>query len=300
MNFLTGLSAFPITPAEPGGQVDTVALRKLIARLVAARVDTIGLLGSTGTYAFLTREERRRAVDAALAEADGRTPIIVGVGALRTDEAVKLATDARAAGAVAGLLAPVSYTPLTEDEVYEHFITVAGESGLPIVIYDNPGTTHFRFSPELVARLAKVPGIIGVKNPTESPEKAAAHYPQQRALVPADFSIGYSADWNCTEALLAGAQTWYAVLGGVFPETCLRIVRAAQAGDTAEARRLDAALAPVWGLLKQYSGVRASYALLNLLGLCDRQPPRPVLPLPEQAMRQAAEVLAALPAELKR
>jgi 4-hydroxy-tetrahydrodipicolinate synthase len=74
------------------------------------------LLGSTGTYAYLTRSERRRALDTALDEVSGRTPILVGVGALRTDEAVRLAQDANAAGATAGLLAAVSYTPLTEDE----------------------------------------------------------------------------------------------------------------------------------------------------------------------------------------
>ncbi len=85
-------------------------------------------------------------------------PLLVGIGALRTDEAVRLAQDARAAGASAGLLAPVSYTPLTEDEVFAHFAAVAGEGGLPLVIYDNPATTHFRFTPTLLGRLARLPG----------------------------------------------------------------------------------------------------------------------------------------------
>ena len=135
---LRGLSAFPITPADAEGRVDVDALRKLVASLCAARVDSIGLLGSTGTYAYLSRSERRRALDAAIEEATGQVPILVGVGALRTNEAVRLAQDAKAAGAAAGLLAPVSYTSLTEDEVFQHFATVARESGLPLCIYDNP------------------------------------------------------------------------------------------------------------------------------------------------------------------
>src|SRR4051795_1186572 len=109
---LKGLSAFPITPADPGGQVDVAALRRLVAPLCVAGVHSIGLLGSTGSYPYLSRAERRRALDAALEEAAGRVPILVGVGALRTDDAVRLAQDAQAAGA-AGLLAAVSYTPLT-------------------------------------------------------------------------------------------------------------------------------------------------------------------------------------------
>src|SRR5215218_2688469 len=146
MLILEGLSAFPITPSNATGHVDVAALRKLVARLCAARVNSIGLLGSTGTYAYLSRSERRRALEAALDAVSGQVPVLVGVGALRTDEAVRLAQDAKAAGAHAGLLAPVSYTPLTDDEVFEHFAMVARESRLPLCIYDNPGTTHFRFS----------------------------------------------------------------------------------------------------------------------------------------------------------
>src|SRR6202012_3185990 len=118
MAVLTGLSAFPITPADASGAGDVAARRGLVRRLADAEVDSIGLLGSTGSYPYLSRAERRRALDAALDETGGRSPILVGVGALRTDEAVRLPQDARAAGAAAGLLAPVSYPPLNEAEVF--------------------------------------------------------------------------------------------------------------------------------------------------------------------------------------
>lgn len=151
MSDLSGLSAFPITPSDNDGRVDTAALRRLIAPLRLAGVDSIGVLGSTGSYPYLSREERCRALDAALEEA-GAVPVLVGVGALRTDEAVRIAQDAKAAGATAGLLAPVSYTPLDDAEIFEHFSAVARESGLPLCIYDNPSTTHFRFRPQAVIR----------------------------------------------------------------------------------------------------------------------------------------------------
>jgi 4-hydroxy-tetrahydrodipicolinate synthase len=203
---LRGLSAFPITPANAEGRVDVDAVRKLVAPLCAAKVNSVGLLGSTGTYAYLSRSERRRALDAALEEAAGQVPILVGVGALRTDEAVRLAQDARAAGAAAGLLAPVSYTPLTEDEVFEHFATVARESRLPLCIYDNPSTTHFRFSPALIGRLSRLPDIIAVKSPAPEPQAVAAHLADLRRVVPDGFSLGYSGDWNSVEALIAGGD----------------------------------------------------------------------------------------------
>jgi 4-hydroxy-tetrahydrodipicolinate synthase len=291
---LRGLSAFPITPADAEGRVDVDALRKLVASLCAAKVDSIGLLGSTGTYAYLSRSERRRALDAALEEAAGQVPILVGVGALRTDEAVRLAQDAKAAGAAAGLLAPVSYTPLTDDEVFEHFATVARESGLPLCIYDNPGTTHFRFSPALIGRLSCLPGIVAVKSPAPEPQAIEAHLADLRSVVPDGFSLGYSGDWNSVEALIAGGDAWYSVVAGLFPRTGMALVQAVRNGDAAGARRLNERLDPLWSLFKDFSSLRVIYASVDLLGICRTELPRPVLPLAGAARQRVADVLKAL------
>lgn len=298
MTIASGLSAFPITPTDSAGRVDIDALRGLVGRLVEAKVDSIGLLGSTGIYMYLARDERRRAIEATVEETSGNVPVLAGIGALRTDDAVKLAQDAKAMGAAAGLLAPVSYTPLTQDEAFEHFATVAGESGLPIVIYDNPGTTHFSFTPDLLSRLASVPGIVAIKNSGWKSEDAARMLAGQRTIVPEGFSIGCSGDWLASETMIAGADIWYSVLGGLFPQTCLALVRAAQRGDAAEARRLDGALAPIWGPFQQFSSLRVVYAMAEMLDICHALPPRPILPLNEQAKRQVAEILAQLPSEI--
>ena len=268
MTFPQGLSAFPITPADEAGCVDTAALQLLLARLVDARVHSIGLLGTTGSYPYLSRTERRRAIEAAVAQVAGRVPILAGVGALRTDDAVLLAQDARAAGALAGLLAPVSYTPLLDDEVFAHFEAVAREGGLPLVIYNNPGTTHFTFTTDLLARLSRVPGVVAVKNPAPTAEAVPAHLQALRAAAVPGFSLGYSVDAHAAEALLAGGAAWYSVAGGLFPQPCVAIVAAAQAGDAVEARRLNAGLAPLWELFREYTSLRVMYAAANLLGLC--------------------------------
>ncbi|MCJ2015927.1 dihydrodipicolinate synthase family protein [Methylobacterium sp. E-065] len=291
---MTTLSAFPITPSDAKGQVDVTALRALLRPLVAAEVHSIGLLGSTGTYPFLSREERLRAVEAAVDELAGRVPLLVGVGALRTDEAVRNARDAKAAGADLGLLAAMSYTPLTEDEVFEHFATVARESGLPLCIYDNPGTTHFRFSPALVGRLSQVSGVISVKSPAPEPLAVAEHLRSLRDAVPEGFSLGYSGDWNSVEALIAGGDTWYSVVAGLFPKIGMDIVRAVQAGEIAEARRLNASLEPLWELFKEFSSLRVIYALVDLLDICRAVPPRPILPLNEMARSKVADTLETL------
>ena len=229
MALFRGLAAYPITPADAGGRVDVAALRRLVRRLADAGVGSIGLLGSTGTYAYLSRPERRRAIEAAVEAAAGAVPVMAGVGALRTDEAVALARDAKAAGAGAGLLAPVSYTPLTEEEVFVHFRTVAGEAGLPLCIYNNPGTTHFTFSVELEARLSGVDGVVAVKNPAPAAGEVAEQLAELRRRTPAGFSLGWSVDAHAAEALIAGGDAWHSVVAGLFPEPALAICRAASA-----------------------------------------------------------------------
>jgi 4-hydroxy-tetrahydrodipicolinate synthase len=289
---LKGLSAFPITPADRSGKVDTDALRAVLSPLLDAGVDSIGLLGSTGTYPYLTREERRRAVETAIKQVAGRIPVLVGIGALRTDDAVKLADDARVSGAAVGLLAPVSYTPLTDEEVFQHFTTVVRESGLPVCVYDNPGTTHFRFSIDLVARLSKVEGIIGLKSPAPDVNEITSHLSGLRRAVPRGFSLGYSADWNCVEALLAGGDTWYSVLGGICPKICVAIARAIQNGDAPRARELNERLRPVWDLFKTHSGLRVVYAMAEKI--CAAKPPLPILPLPPAIVQTISETIASL------
>lgn len=290
---IRGLSAFPLTPADTNGHVDVSGVRRLVGRLRNASVGSIGLLGSTGTYAYLSRAERRRAVDAALEEAGTGLPVVVGVGALRTDDAVALAQDAKAAGAAAGLLAPVSYAPLNEEEVYEHFQSVVRESNLPLCIYDNPSTTHFTFSTGLIARLAKLPNVVAVKCPAPR-EEAASHLSALRAAVPDTFSVGYSVDWTAVEALIAGADAWYSVVGGLFPAKAMLLTQTAQSGSAEEARSKNAELQPLWDLFQELSSLRVMYASATILGLVTTAPPRPILPLPQSAHERVAGVLEAL------
>ncbi|GGA84737.1 dihydrodipicolinate synthase family protein [Brucella endophytica] len=271
-------------------QADALAI--LVERIHEAGADSIGLLGSTGGYAFLTRPERKRAVEAAVAKVGGRTPVIVGVGALRTDEAQALARDAAEAGADGLLLAPVSYTPLTEEEVFQHFVAVASATELPLCIYNNPTTTKFTFSHELIARLSEVPNVAAVKMPAPADGDFAEEIMRLRNLTPDGFAIGYSGDWNAANALLHGADAWYSVVAGLLPEPALKLTRAAQRGDVNEAQRMNEAFQPLWTLFQEFGSFRVMYAIANLLDLSEAQPPRPILPL-------AGEVLERVKAALK-
>nr|WP_314431534.1 dihydrodipicolinate synthase family protein [uncultured Brevundimonas sp.] len=289
MALFSGLSAFPITPMTSGGEVIAPDLQRLVRRIEAGGADSVGLLGSTGTYMFLSRDERRRAVAAAV-EVAVSIPIIVGVGAMRTDEAQALAHDAATEGAAGLLLAPVSYTPLAEEEVFRHFLAVASATDLPLCIYSNPGTTNFTFSPDLVARLTAIPSIAAIKLPLPANGSIASDLAAFRAAAP-ELSIGYSGDWGCKEALLAGADCWYSVAGGLFPEQAAALTTAAMKNDRETAGHCDDVFADLWKLFREQGSLRLMYAAANLMGLTQAQPPKPLQPLEETLQARLARVL---------
>ncbi|MGM0559526.1 MAG: dihydrodipicolinate synthase family protein [Pseudomonadota bacterium] len=252
----TGLSAFPLTPMNETG-VDETAFAGLVERLVSANVDSIGSLGSTGNYAYLTRAERARIAELSVQIA-GDIPVIVGIGALRTRDVLALAEDAQTAGASGVLLPPMSYQKLSDEEVFRLYEAVSRSLSVPLCVYDNPGTTHFEFSVELQGRIAQLPKVSSIKIPPvpSDPEAAGERIEQLRKVIPADVTLGISGDALAATGLNAGCEAWYSVIGGLFPEAAMAITRAAQAGRKSEATRLCERLNPLWALYKQHGSLR--------------------------------------------
>lgn len=262
----TGLSAFPLTPLRDG-KVDENAFAGLIENLVSAEVDSIGALGSTGSYAYLNREERRLAAKLAVGAA-GDVPVIVGIGAVATRDVLLLAEDAQAAGVSALLLPPVSYQALRADEVFELYETVAHRVSLPLVVYDNPGTTHFQFTDELHGRIAALPNIASIKIPAvpADPAQASARVASLRAVIPSHVSIGVSGDAAAVNGLNAGCELWYSVMGGLFPRTARALVQASRSEQSERGLEESARLEPLWALFREYGSLRVIATAAQVLG----------------------------------
>lgn len=295
----TGLSAFPLTPITASG-VDEQGFIKILARLTAAHVDSMGILGSTGSYAYLTREQRKRIAILAKQHAED-IPMMVCVGAVSTDAILHLADDAQAAGANALLLPAVSYQSLRDEEVFSLFETVTRHVSVPVCIYDNPGTTHFTFSDELHGRLSSLEGIRSVKIPgvPDSPAAATERVEALRQHLRPDVTIGISGDAYAGLGLNAGCEVWYSVCGGLFPETAKQITEAAAAQDHERVTALSARLEPLWALFRKHGGsIRVIAAAAGVLGLTDTDClPRPLQPLSAGDIADIARVITAL--ELK-
>ncbi len=277
----SGLSAFPLTPLNETG-IDEARFVRLIERLNAAAVDSICALGSTGSYVYLTRQERLRVAQLAVQHA-GDVPVIVGIGALRTRDVLELAQDAQTVGARGVLLAPVSYQKLDDDEVFGLFDAVTRSLSVPLCVYDNPTTTHFQFSDELHGRIAQLPKVASIKIPgvPADPDAARARVDRLRALLPQHVTIGVSGDVFGATGLNAGCEAWYSAIAGLFPQLALAITRAAQAGNAREAARLSDRLAPLWALFLEYGSLRVIATAAELCGLVSS----PCLPLPVESLQ---------------
>ncbi|MFS0705304.1 dihydrodipicolinate synthase family protein [Cellulomonas sp. 179-A 9B4 NHS] len=290
------MSAFPLSPFAADG-VDVDALGRLVSAAVAAGVDSVGVLGSTGVGPYLTRDERRRLVARAVAAA-GDVPVLAGVGTLRTSDVLAHAQDAADAGAAGLLLVPVSYQPLTDDEVVGLYADVTARVPLPLVVYENRRTTSVAFTDDLLARVTALPHVAAVKVPGAPGDVAAVRdrLAHLRTLVPAHVGVGMSGDAFAATALAAGADTWWSVLAGVLPVTAVRLARAARDGDAATVAALTDALAPLLAVVGERGGVRVAAALAEHRGLVAGPClPRPLLGL--DPAERATVVAAAEAAE---
>jgi len=265
--------------------------------LTAAKVDSLGVLGSTGSYAYFSREQRKRVATLAVQHADG-IPVMVSIGAISTDKVLRLADDAQQAGVRALLLPAVSYQRLTEEEVFNFFVEVDHHVSVPICVYDNPGTTHTQFSDALYARIAALSNIASIKIPGVPDEISAAtqRVSALRAQLPEHISIGVSGDASAGNGLMAGCEVWYSVCGGLFPNTALALTRAAQAGDFTAVAQQSQRLAPLWALFRQHGGsIRVMAAAATLLGLADENNlPRPLRALSSEDQREVRQVIESL------
>ncbi|TLU70250.1 dihydrodipicolinate synthase family protein [Enterobacter sp. MF024] len=276
----TGLSAFPLTPLVKG-EIDEKAFVALIEALAAAGVNSIGALGSTGSYAYLTREQRFTATRLAVRAAAG-VPVMTSIGSVNAEEILRLADDAQKAGVSGLLLAPLCYQKLTAEEVFRLYERVCGEISVPLCIYDNPATSGFDFTDELLVALSALPNMGSIKLgyiPAD-PAEASARVTALKSQVAEGVTIGISGDAQSAAGLLAGCDVWYSVLGGLFPDYCLRLTQAALRGDVEETRRLNDALEPLWGFFRRYGSLRVIATVAELTG----RVAAPCLPFPLQTL----------------
>ncbi|MDP6706368.1 MAG: dihydrodipicolinate synthase family protein [Alphaproteobacteria bacterium] len=269
-----GVFAFNATPTKNDGEyIDEDRLRELADYQIDHGVHGIVVFGSTGANGSFTSEERFAAAKVAVAQVDGRVPVLCGVGSMTTAETVGLAKAAADAGVDGVLVVPITYWPLTDDEVYAHYETVAAAVDVPVCLYNNPWTTGIDMKPPLVARLAEIDNIRYIKESSSDLTRIT----EIRRLTNDEMTVFCGWESLTLQSLMAGADGWFSGMTNVCPTECVELFDlAVEQKDVAGARALFDRIFPLFDFMCQKSHVRVAHAALPLLGIPAGPPRRPI------------------------
>lgn len=264
-----------ITPMTPSGEIDYTTFKRLIEWHIQEGSDALVIAGTSGESATLSFEEHPHLVQLAVEYAQGRLPIIAGVGANSTKEAIFLSEKAAQAGAVAGLSVVPYYNKPSQEGLFQHFKTIAENTALPTILYNVPGRTVTNMSNETIVRLAQVPGIIGIKDATGD----IARVGQLVAQLPTHFQLFSGDDPTAAALILLGGQANISVTANIAPRRMRELCHAALAGQVDTVRRLNAELAELHtAMFIDANPIPVKYAL-SLLGFGHATYRLPLCPL---------------------
>ena len=222
-------------------QVDEPKLRELVEFHVANGTDAIIPCGTTGESPTLSHDEHKHVVEVVIEAARGRVPVVAGTGSNSTAEAIDLTAHAKKAGAAGALVVNPYYNKPTQEGLYRHFSAIAEGVDIPILVYNIQSRTAVNVETDTLARLAKIPNIVGVK-------EASGSLDQMTQVILAcgpDFSV-LSGDDNLTLPLMAvGGRGVVSVVANIVPRDTAEMAHAALEGDWKRARDLFHRLFPL-------------------------------------------------------
>jgi 4-hydroxy-tetrahydrodipicolinate synthase len=233
-----GVGVAIVTPFKDGA-LDVAKLKEQIEFQIAAGVTFLVPVGTTGESPTLTHEEHERVISEVVQLAAGRCKVMAGTGSNCTAEALRLTRWAAKAGADASLQVAPYYNKPTQRGFYEHFKAIAEDVGIPHCVYNIPGRSAKNIEPETIARLAELTNITMVKEATGSLDQCS------QILNTTNLTV-LSGDDSLTLPMMSiGAEGVISVAGNIVPQDLLAMVRAALAGNFAEASRLHHKLFPL-------------------------------------------------------
>jgi 4-hydroxy-tetrahydrodipicolinate synthase len=222
-----------VTPFK-NDQVDERALRELIEFQISNGTDGIVPCGTTGESATLTHQEHDRVIEITIDAVKKRVPVIAGTGSNNTTEALRLTKHACDAGADGALIVCPYYNRPTQEGLYQHFKTIAESVPIPIIPYNIPSRTGVNLMPEMVAKLAKIKNIVGIK-------EASGSITQMSDIINLcddDFAVLSGDDIFTLPLMAMGGAGVISTVSNVAPADMAGLVDAFAAGDMARAKSL--------------------------------------------------------------
>jgi 4-hydroxy-tetrahydrodipicolinate synthase len=266
-----------ITPMRVDGSIDEKAFAAFVDWQIKEGTHGVVPVGTTGESPTLSHDEHRRVVEIAIEVASGRVPVIAGAGSNSTEEAIALTRHAKEAGADAALIVTPYYNKPTQEGMFLHYTAIADAVDLPIIIYNIPPRSVVDMSVETMARLAKHPNIIGVKDATANLTRPL----HTRRACGDDFCQLSGEDHTALSYNAAGGHGCISVTANVAPRLCGEMQTAWAEGRLKDAMTIQNRLVPLHdALFSETSPGPVKYAA-SLIGKTSERCRLPLAPLME-------------------
>lgn len=279
-----------ITPMNEDESINEKELRNQVNRLIGGGVHGLFPFGTNGEGYILNEAEKEQVLSIVIDETAGRVPVYAGTGCISTKDTIRQSLMAKEVGAdVLSIITP-SFAAASQNELYEHYKTVAAAVDMPIVLYNIPARTGNALAPATVAKLAKIENIVGAKDSSGNFDNMLQYIELTRDL--GDFAVLSGNDslilWN----LLAGGTGGIAGCANVFPEVMASIYDLFQAGKIEEARKAQDSIRSFRGCFKYGNPNTIVKTAVSLLGYPVGKCRAPFNQVPEEGIEALKKVLA--------
>lgn len=291
---LSGCGTALVTPFRRDLSVDEPALRALVEWQIAEGVHFLVPCGSTGEAATMTLAEHRRVVEITVEVAAGRVPVVAGAGANDTARAIEISREMKAAGATHLLHVSPMYNKPPQRGILDHFRRIADAVDLPIIVYNVPGRTASNIEAKTTLQLARLRGIVGVKEASGNLQQIADILRER----PSGFSVLSGDDAITLPVMALGGDGVISVVSNATPRAMADLVDACCAGDYAAARTIHRRLQPWMTSAFSESNpipVKAALAMMGKIENVLRPPLCPLADTYEHGLRASLVTAGALP-----
>lgn len=283
-----GIFTALITPFKDGA-VDEKAFQAFVEWQVAEGVNGLVPCGTTGESPTLSHAEHMRVVELCIEAAGGKVPVMAGSGSNSTEEAIFLTAHAREAGADAALVVAPYYNKPSQEGLYQHFKAVAEAVDIPIFIYNIPGRSVINISDETLARLAKLPNIVGLKDATGDLCRPLTLRAKSRDLIQLSGEDMTAVAFNAS-----GGVGCISVTSNIAPRLCAEVQAACLAGDYATALAKQEELVPLHhALFTETSPAPVKFAA-SLLGKSTPDVRLPLVPASAECQKTVHSAMSRL------
>ena len=279
-----------ITPLGDQGFVDTDALSRQINRLLAHGIQGLYLLGTSGEFASLDKNNRQVVIETAVETVRQRVPIICGAMDTSTRRVISNIEMAERSGVTAVTTTPPYYYPSSDQELLTFYKEVAVSSSLPVVMYNIPSMVKTNLKPELVAEIVNQnPNIIGIKDSTAdwTTFLKLHSYLGNRD----NFSILIGSYIMAGAAIVFGAQGAVISISNIDPKTSVELYQAARDRNLNKLQDLQGKLIDLGRLYSYGNGISCLKACVEILGICSSRTTSPISSVSEEAKVELAELL---------